>query len=107
MIRIVLIMLAIYTTALSCIPCTDTVSVEAYGTSVNVIKAGQTRQQAADIDLCTPFCTCTCCASVLITQPVAILPAKAAFSFFKEITFAYLSRSHSGDLTSIWQPPRA
>ncbi|WP_205748194.1 DUF6660 family protein [Dyadobacter luticola] len=107
MIRIALIILAIYTTALSCIPCTDTVSMEAYGTTINVIKAGQTRQQAADIDLCTPFCTCACCASVSMAQPVAILPAKAAFSFFKAITFAYLSRSHNGNISSIWQPPRA
>jgi hypothetical protein len=107
MMRIALIILAIYTTALSCIPCKDTVSTRAYGTTLTVIKAGQTSQQAADIDLCTPFCTCTCCASVSIQQQVAALPEKTAFSLFEDIAFAYLSRTHSGDLTSIWQPPRA
>lgn len=106
MMRIALIILAIYTTALSCIPCKDIVQMDAYGTSVNVIKADQTRQQTADVDLCTPFCTCTCCASVSIQLQTPALPAKADFSVFEDITFAYLSHTHSGDLASIWQPPR-
>lgn len=106
MMRIVLIVLAIYTTALSCIPCKDSVQTKAYSPVVNLIKVDQSRQQTADIDLCTPFCTCTCCASVSIQQEITTLPAKAAFSVFEDLTFAYLSRTHSGDLTSIWQPPR-
>lgn len=104
--RIALIILAIYTTALSCIPCKDNVQKGAYGINVNVIKAGQARQQTADVDLCTPFCTCTCCASVSTQQQIATLPCKTTFSTFEDITFAYLNHSHSSDLTSIWQPPR-
>jgi hypothetical protein len=106
MMRILLIVLAIYTTALSCIPCKDSVQTRERGTVVNVIKADQAHQKTADIDLCTPFCTCTCCASVSMQQQITTLPAKAAFSVFEDINFAYLSRTHSGDLTSIWQPPR-
>ncbi|WP_439584311.1 DUF6660 family protein [Dyadobacter bucti] len=107
MTRIILIVLAIYTAALSCIPCQDQVSSASYTGTVNFIKAEAERQKPIDVDLCTPFCTCSCCAGVSLQQQIAYLPDKSSFSTFEDIAFAYLSRTHFGDLTSIWQPPRA
>ncbi|TDE09413.1 DUF6660 family protein [Dyadobacter psychrotolerans] len=107
MTRIILIVLAIYTAALSCIPCKDQVSPAWYSSTVKMVKAETERQKPIDVDLCTPFCTCSCCAGVSLQQEIAYLPDKSSFSTFGDIAFAYLSRTHIGDLTSIWQPPRA
>jgi len=106
MTRIVLIVMAIYIAALSCIPCKDQVVPSSYISAITMIKAEMERQKPVDADLCTPFCTCTCCASVSLQKQIDFLPGKRSFSTFKVIGFAYLSRIHSGDLTSIWQPPR-
>jgi len=106
MMRIALIVLAFYTAALSCIPCKDNVSTNSYANTVILVNSTSDTSHSPDVDLCTPFCTCSCCASVSLQQQIPFLPAKGNFSIFQEITFAYLSRSHSGDLTSIWQPPR-
>lgn len=105
--RIALIVLAFYTAALSCIPCKDKVSSNSYATTAAFVQSAMDTPQSLDIDLCTPFCTCSCCASVSLQQQGASILVKGSFSTFENITFVYLSRSHSGDLTSIWQPPRA
>ena len=103
-----MILLAFHTAVLSCIPCQD----EAFGDSsvdtVVLIKAVAGDQEGSeDLDLCSPFCSCTCCASVSVQNHIAYLPVKASFFIFKEITFLYLPNTHACDLTSIWQPPRA
>lgn len=104
--RIALIVLAFYTAALSCIPCKDNVSTDTCASTVVVINSASDINHSLDVDLCTPFCTCSCCASVSLQHQNASLPLKGSFATFAEVAFAYLSRSHSGDLTSIWQPPR-
>ncbi|NIJ52845.1 DUF6660 family protein [Dyadobacter arcticus] len=103
MIRTILILLAFYTIALSCIPCQD----EALGELHDAASIQQhTSQEPVDLDLCSPFCVCTCCAGITLQQEMDSAPLLSNFSVFEEITFAYSSGANSGDLTSIWQPPR-
>ncbi|MCE6991052.1 DUF6660 family protein [Dyadobacter sp. CY323] len=103
--RFVLVLLAFYSIALSCIPCQDQEEA-APENQIVVIKPDTDQQGHFEMDLCSPFCTCACCASVSLQHQIAFLPLKASFTTFKEISFAYLSATNRDDLTSIWQPPR-
>ncbi|WP_374760192.1 DUF6660 family protein [Dyadobacter pollutisoli] len=102
--RIILIILAFYTIALSCIPCQDQALEVSYSDHVTVDASSQ--QQSTDIDLCSPFCICTCCSAITLQAETAPPPMMASFPVFEELIFAYSSNINGGDLTSIWQPPR-
>ncbi|MEO6287598.1 MAG: DUF6660 family protein [Dyadobacter sp.] len=102
--RIILIILAFYTVALSCIPCQDQAVEAAF--SDHVVVNANDQQQAADIDLCSPFCICTCCSAITLQQEITSPSLLASFPVFEDLIFAYSSETISGDLTSIWQPPR-
>jgi hypothetical protein len=102
--RIILIILAFYTIALSCIPCQDQALEASYSDHLKFDASSD--QQSADIDLCSPFCICTCCSAITLQTEIVSPPLMASFSVFEELSFAYSSNSDSGDLATIWQPPR-
>ena len=101
------IILSIYLTVLSCLPCSDLeISHSAISVDEHKIDKDQNSHDEDD-DLCSPFCVCNCCG----TQ---------ALSFFSEITFefnkntlviksplpTYKSILSSNFFGSIWQPPQ-
>jgi hypothetical protein len=56
-------------------------------------------------DQCSPFCTCSCCASPVIYQDFNV--QFESFSFIeKSISTEYTSAIFSCHLSSIWQPPQ-
>ena len=99
--------LAIYTLLLSCIPCQDEMIVSMDQTdNVTIVDTNQNVNDQHALDLCSPFCICACCSGITLQHTVSSLPILTFFAFPEEKTFAYIQRTDSGDLTSIWQPPR-
>ncbi|TLV02211.1 DUF6660 family protein [Dyadobacter luticola] len=105
MTRWVLIFLSVYTMLLACMPCQDEASENAL-VSVSTVAANTHQGHPAQMDLCSPFCICACCAGVTLQPQLPSVPFLSSFISFEEITFAYLPGKLTGDLTSIWQPPR-
>lgn len=102
---IVAYLLAFYVLALSCIPCQDeAVSFADGSAAASVANAGADHQEA--IDLCSPFCICACCASVTISQAIAILPESTVSRLIPPAGFSYLQILYAGDMAGIWQPPQ-
>lgn len=56
-------------------------------------------------DICSPLCTCSCCASVspMVHKPVvgAFIAAQGARKFP-----AYFAAEYAAERSAIWQPPR-
>ena len=55
--------LAIFFFGIILFPCADEVAGDTYGTEVNFHSGDQDHQ--ADADLCTPFCQCNCCQTLV------------------------------------------
>lgn len=105
--KLVHYILALYTVLLSCIPCQDVViAASDNANTVNIISGAEDTNNHSSVDLCSPFCICACCSAITLQHTIATLLETPFFSFPDEKTFDYSHRTGSGDLTSIWQPPR-
>ncbi|MBN8577965.1 MAG: hypothetical protein J0L66_13560 [Cytophagales bacterium] len=104
--RVIRFLFALYVLALSAYPCSDK------ETCMDERKAGMAFISVTDhdhtsreIDQCTPFCICACCAAhVQLTSR-----ANQEFSIFAHNTkqrSSYFERSVSNIGHSIWQPPK-
>ena len=106
--RIVSFVMAIIVMVLSCIPCSD---VEAMPIEINTpatitaTPANLPGNNSVHADMCTPFCTCSCCAGF------ALLPLESKFAL-EPIVFAdtiygvYQPQSFVDVFFPIWQPPK-
>lgn len=96
---------SIYILALSLMPCTDALGMNAPNTSKTEITKTH-NGDAEHNDFCSPFCICSCCNtpvnitfdsfSIKVNKPVATSLKIPVFNFF----FA------SNYYGSIWQPPK-
>ena len=94
--------LSIYVVILTIMPCIDDHSVHV---GQNVEFSTQTSDNHQnETDHCSPFCTCTCCASpvVFINNEMQI----ESFSVTQEHQFEYNSSYSSSEHFGIWQPPK-
>jgi len=83
-------------------PCIDDHSVHV-GQNIEISTQTSDSHQN-DTDHCSPFCTCTCCAS-----PVAFLNNELnidSFPITQEHQFEYNSSNSSSEHFGIWQPPK-
>lgn len=82
-------------------PCSDGVDSHKHNTH-------QTEQQghSHDSDACTPFCTCSCCSTVVVVKDLfyevvnASLPQSVEISFFNKLHPELVCQS-------VWHPPVA
>ena len=84
-------------------PCAD---IKGAGNTTELIKSAQDQQnsQHSDADACSPFCTCSCCASVNFKMPHIAVTKVAFGSPSKDATFI---SSEIVDISlPIWQPPQ-
>jgi len=91
-----------YILTLTALPCID-------ATNVDLSQQIEISQNCADthnndIDLCSPFCTCNCCVSPIITQGFIVQNFHLPLS--QACHSDYITTSISSPLTSIWQPPK-
>lgn len=84
-------------------PCTD---------GANAIN-GKVKQEVVDTshqqdhpktDACSPFCSCSCCASVSLVHPIA--KEHSIPPIIKKSYSSFYSSSIKGNSLAIWQPPK-
>jgi len=101
--KLVAIILSIFTLTLSSIPCDDEIVI-----SEQLVFASQSSDNhlGDSTDLCTPFCSCVCCATVVI-ESNAQQNISYVEIYSKEVNI-YNTTIYSSDfLDKILQPPRA
>lgn len=100
--RFFTIIFSIYILVLSCVPCGDGAE--------NIVKSAAKisttdNHNHADADLCTPFCSCTCCPASAFYHPLALFEIPKII--FQSMKFNVVNSSClSNDFHSIWQPPK-
>lgn len=101
--------LSIYLVALSCLPCAD-MEVNSAAHKVVEISANhdeKSHNHDKENDLCSPFCSCNCCGSQIVSYFKMLNYNFAVVS--KTITTqlpSYTSQFASNFYGSIWQPPQ-
>lgn len=87
---------------LSGMPCRD--NDELANNATATVNAQHHADQKGHRDACSPFCTCSCCSTLSISYPLAVLAAVPA-----EISIHY-SSLYIGSAINIslpvWQPPQ-
>ena len=97
--------LAIYITALTLYPCSDRDACQ------DELQEGEQVAYIADqapsdeMDICTPFCICSCCAAHIRLAPVSDIDFAGVIHNTKE-TIPYIEKQTLSDHNHIWQPPR-
>ncbi|MBL7885885.1 MAG: hypothetical protein JNJ52_04000 [Flavobacterium sp.] len=109
--KLVNFILSIYLVALSCLPCADMeVNSAAHKDAHEVAKTTHDHDghdHDKENDLCSPFCSCNCCGSQIVTYFKAVVYSfsvtskgiKTSISFYKSTFF-------SNFYGNIWQPPQ-
>jgi len=97
------IILSVLTITLSAIPCDDEI-VSNMGNIVTI--SAESPSEDFDLgDLCSPFCTCVCCATVVI-EPIFSQEDSVQDAENSELNTSYIF-SFSRDFSNrIFQPPR-
>src|SRR5688572_31168813 len=97
--------LVIVIAGLSVYPCNDSdICVDDQKVSYSIVNSNDHDHSSNELDLCTPFCTCSCCAAhiqVPLTFSYNLKPSLSStpFNFYSSVFVDRLSYS-------IWQPPR-
>lgn len=100
--RLFAIILSIYITALTAIPCFDKPQDNSLvKTEIAPLTTGNHQQE---VDHCSPFCTCNCCSSPKIQQEIVLdfNCSRIVPFYFAENTPTFVSAT----VGAIWQPPR-
>ena len=100
--KIIAGLLALYMLALIFMPCRDTCDSQKLP-SIITIQSAQEHHEAED-DICSPFCSCNCCASYVVIANIASLhtyfhSADKDFPIYKSVFYSSISADH-------WQPPK-
>jgi hypothetical protein len=89
---------------LSCLPCGDSKECNIKApTEISAADNHQEHNHAAEI--CTPFCTCSCCAASAFYSPFSKTQVNKVILFsqkFPLYNVAFTTEAH----ISIWQPPK-
>jgi len=94
--------LSLYVVILTIMPCID---VHQDTISQNIELTNNTSDtHQNDTDHCSPFCSCTCCASPVVFQNYTL--QIACYPIVKEHFSEYNSSFNSTVHYSIWQPPK-
>jgi len=94
--------LSLYILLLTLLPCIDVPISQDNHTAAMSQNGHETHQ--GEKDNCSPFCTCSCCATSAIFQEY--LAEFNSFLFIGQNYFPVSSKFISDPLASIWQPPK-
>ena len=94
--------LSFYVVILTIMPCID-VNQE-HAIQKTELSTNQTDNHHNGSDCCTPFCTCTCCASSIVFQYHTI--DFKCYPTEREHFSEYYSSYNTSVHVSIWQPPK-
>ena len=99
--------LSIYLVALSCLPCADLEESSAAHRAIEMASNHEHHSHDKENDLCSPFCSCNCCGSQIVSYFKMVSYNLAVVS--KTITTqlpTYTSKFTSNFFGIIWQPPQ-
>lgn len=99
--RLLAVLLSLYVFMLSTSVCSDD-GCDGKGVVESTVAA--TSDHADHIDLCSPFCTCSCCAGVMMVKAVAF---PAVSTSMLELHAPALAAARSVPHPAVWQPPQA
>jgi len=103
MIKYIAIILSVLTITLSALPCDDELANA--DTNSIVLNSDSHDDHHDSGDLCSPFCTCVCCANIVV-EPIFEEGLTVLDSFNTELNASYIF-SFSRDFSkSIFQPPQ-
>ncbi|WP_026704818.1 DUF6660 family protein [Flavobacterium soli] len=99
--------LSIYLVALSCVPCVDMEVSSAAHKTIGMDSNHKDHSHDKENDLCSPFCSCNCCGSQIVTyfKAITIDPIVVSKRIKTQLT-SYTSKFTSNFYGSIWQPPQ-
>ncbi|CAM3287985.1 hypothetical protein FLLO111716_01120 [Flavobacterium longum] len=102
--KLFVIILSFYFTALSALPCADGDNITA--TAKKEI-TNQEKHADDHQDLCSPFCVCACCGTYMLNYaPTLPFVAKPKSQVVTQAASLYKSTLVSSYQHSIWQPPQ-
>ena len=96
--------MAFWLLLLSCFPCSDKQK-DCLPVSASISSTTDHDKHQQEIEHCTPFCVCSCCAVTTVSQE----PVFYSFNrplFGKTTYLAYETPVFSNISVAIWQPPR-
>ncbi|MBB1644015.1 MULTISPECIES: DUF6660 family protein [Bacteroidota] len=104
--KLFIFIFSIYFLALSLMPCTDACGMDTSNTSKSEL-SNTSNGQTKNGDLCSPFCSCATCHTVVnfTFQTFKINEAKPSLSKIQKFplqNFNFISNYHG----NIWQPPK-
>lgn len=98
------LILSLIVLAMSCMPCRDDIVIKPGKNRIEFVKSSSSQQENHKTDVCSPFCTCSCCATInfsfthFFVDDIVFYNTKhiAAFvpSLFRKVALP------------IWQPPQ-
>lgn len=104
--RVIRFLFTMYVLALAVYPCNDketcTDERKANITFVSVTDHDHTN---SEVDQCTPFCICACCAANIQLNPVADI-SFAVLVHNTKLTTLYFEKPILVNASNIWQPPK-
>lgn len=95
------ILFCIYFIALVLVPCGD--KDDCYELNHLVI-AQATNHDEHSMEICTPFCSCTCCATHFLSNELE--PALNIVAVINTVYTVHKESKISSAIISIWQPPK-
>lgn len=105
--RLTAFIMAILVLVLSCIPCADLDAMTVVKTESQTEQATPTHQhqEKDNMDLCSPFCHCACCAGFSVMYEPVIIPTRVVQPVNPVFT-EYLPAELVEISLPIWQPPQ-
>ena len=101
--RLLAVILSLYLVLLGIMPCGD--ATEEHNHKEKIEAGAHSDHDSADEDLCSPFCSCSCCGVTLAFFSLEIqLPFKQAG--LSEIKYPQSESQILQTSTSFWQPPK-
>ncbi|WP_423776237.1 DUF6660 family protein [Bacteroides graminisolvens] len=103
--RFLAYILSLYILVLTAIPCLDIPEFLSSGNVQVTQNTTNKTQDLPDVDLCSPFCHCSCCVSFISYQEVFHIDFTC--DSFSQVQYSkYISVFSSFNFASIWQPPK-
>lgn len=101
--KLIVIILSIYTVVLTAIPCDD-VFINDTQQEMSISQSSEDVNHHG-FDLCSPFCSCVCCASFFTEHQIyqEILPSKISTKELNALNNTFFSNNY---FSKIYQPPR-
>lgn len=102
--KIVALILSIYITALSIVPCADGMLQSSLKTDTSVSASDHDSKHSEHEDDCTPFCTCVCCGSLIVIPHIlSFVKQSVVVSTIYQFHYTF---DYSFDFKEgVWHPP--